>query len=77
MSVDCITSEVIQQTVIDKERVRIQTSSGATYDGTIERADCLGVLFIPVSLADYHPSYILYTDIKKLMLPEHDVAGRR
>jgi hypothetical protein len=71
MSTDCITSSTIEQKITDKETVRIQTASDAVYEGIIESADCLGVVFIPSTHTKYNPAYIMYGDIKKIMLPEH------
>lgn len=68
--VDCIRSDILIK-LKGKENVpvRIQTLSGATYEGTIDSMDCLGVLFIPTNKQDFDPAYIFYTDIKKFMLP--------
>lgn len=67
---ECIMSTILEQKVKKSERVRIQTTSGSTYDGTLEDVDCMGVLFV-ASDTTLDPAYILYSDIKKFMLPEH------
>lgn len=67
---ECIISTILEQKVKNSERVRIQTTSGSTYEGTLEDVDCMGVLFV-ASDKILDPAYILYSDIKKFMLPEH------
>ena len=68
---ECIISTILEKKVKDNEQVRVQTTSSSTYDGTIEEVDCMGILFIP-SNKSFDPAYILYSDIKKFMLPEHN-----
>jgi hypothetical protein len=67
---ECIISTILEKKVKDSEQVRIQTTSGSTYEGTLEDVDCMGVLFIAEDKS-FDPAYILYTDIKKFMLPRH------
>ena len=67
---ECITSDILANKIKNNELVRIQTTSNSTYEGTLSSMDCLGVLFIP-SNKSLDPAYILFTDIKKFMLPEH------
>lgn len=67
---ECIMSTILERKVKKSELVRIQTTSGSTYDGTLEDVDCMGVLFV-ASDKTLDPAYILYSDIKKFMLPEH------
>jgi hypothetical protein len=73
---ECLTSDILEQKMKNEELVRIQISSGSTYDGTISNVDCMGILFIP-SDKTLDPSYILYPDIKKFMLPEHQTTKRQ
>lgn len=66
----CPTSDILDHKMKKDERVRIQTVTGSTYEGKISSTDCLGVLFVPNDPA-FDPAYILFTDIRKFMLPEH------
>ena len=70
MGKECIMSDVIADVIRDKEHVRVQTVHG-TYEGRIEHADCMGVVFVPATDAQFDPAYILYPDIKKVILPDH------
>lgn len=67
---ECPMSTILEKKVQDSELVKIQTTSGSTYEGTLEGVDCMGVLFVATDKS-YNPAYILYSDIKKFMLPEH------
>lgn len=67
---ECLKSNILNDKTVRNEHVRIQTRSHLIYEGVIEDTDCMGVLFIP-SDKTIDPAYILYTDIKKFMLPEH------
>ena len=68
--IECIKSNILNGIISRNEHVRIQTQSHSVYEGIIENTDCMGVLFIP-SNKKIDSTYILYTDIKKFMLPEH------
>lgn len=67
---DCIMSTILEKKAKDSEIVRIQTTSGSAYDGTIKDVDCMGVLFV-ASDKTKGSAYVLYTDIKKFILLEH------
>ena len=67
---DCIISDILANKVAKNELVRIQTQTSSVYEGTLSNIDCMGVLFVP-SDKSLDSAYILYTDIKKFMLPEH------
>ena len=68
---ECIISTILSNKLAKNERVRIQTQTDSVYEGTLTDIDCMGVLFVP-SDKTLDPAYILYTDIKKFMLPEHN-----
>ena len=68
---ECIISTILSDKLAKNERVRIQTQTDSVYEGTLTDIDCMGVLFVP-SDKTLDPAYILYTDIKKFMLPEHN-----
>jgi hypothetical protein len=67
---DCPISDILNNKMKKDELVRIQTVSGSTHEGKLSSTDCLGVLFVPTDPA-FDPAYILFTDIRKFMLPEH------
>ena len=68
---ECIISTILSNKLAKNELVRIQTQTHSVYEGTLSDIDCMGVLFVP-SDKTVDPAYILYTDIKKFMLPEHN-----
>ena len=68
---ECIMSSILTDKIKKNERVRIQTQTRSVYEGKLSATDCMGVLFIP-SDKTLDPAYILYSDVKKFMLPEHD-----
>lgn len=67
---ECVISEILTSKLAKNELIRIQTQMHSVYEGTLSDIDCMGVLFVP-SDKSLDPAYILYTDIKKFMLPEH------
>lgn len=69
---ECVISSILTDKIKKDERVRIQTQTQthSVYEGKLSAIDCMGVLFIP-SDKKLDPAYILFTDIKKFMLPEH------
>lgn len=48
--------------------VKVQTLTGSNYLGYIKDSDDDGIWFEPL-FDDFHPAYILKTDIKKIIVP--------
>ena len=67
---ECVISSILTNKIKKDERIRIQTQTHSVYEGKLSAIDCMGVLFIP-SDKELDPAYILFTNIKKFMLPKH------